>query len=343
MAYYDGTKLLSLMDINGNKPEIYICTTNRTGGKTTYFGRMLTNRFIKTREKFGLIYRYDYEIENCAEKFFKDIQGLFFPTFNMTSKVKGKGAYHELFLNDVPCGYAFSLNSAEKIKKMSHLLSDTQSLLFDEFQSETNNYCPNEIRKLLSVHTSLARGQGKQVRYLPLYMLGNNVSLLNPYYVELGISDRLRNDTNFLRGDGFVLEQGFIESASNAQKDSAFNRAFSKNNYVAFGSQNIYLNDNATFIENLNGRSKYICTIKCSNKFYGIKEYADQGVVYCDNKPDMTHPIKISVTTDDHQINFVMLRNNLGLISLLRYYFDNGCFRFKNLECKQAMLKLLSY
>ena len=30
--YYDGTKLLSLTDINGNRPEIYMCTTNRTGG-----------------------------------------------------------------------------------------------------------------------------------------------------------------------------------------------------------------------------------------------------------------------------------------------------------------------
>ena len=33
--FYDGTKLLSLMDTNGNKPEIYMCTTNRSGGKTT--------------------------------------------------------------------------------------------------------------------------------------------------------------------------------------------------------------------------------------------------------------------------------------------------------------------
>lgn len=41
--YYDGTRLLSMLDANGNKPEIYICTTNRTGGKTTYFGRLLIN------------------------------------------------------------------------------------------------------------------------------------------------------------------------------------------------------------------------------------------------------------------------------------------------------------
>ena len=34
-TFYDGTKLLSLTDINREKPELYMCTTNRTGGKTT--------------------------------------------------------------------------------------------------------------------------------------------------------------------------------------------------------------------------------------------------------------------------------------------------------------------
>ena len=73
MAYYDGTKLLSLNDINGKKPEIYICTTNRTGGKTTYFGRLVVNRFLERGEKFAILYRYKYELDNCAEKFFKSI------------------------------------------------------------------------------------------------------------------------------------------------------------------------------------------------------------------------------------------------------------------------------
>ena len=60
MAYYDGTKLLSLKDLNGNDPEIFIVTTNRTGGKTTYFNRWAVNRFLKGKGKFGLIYRYVY-------------------------------------------------------------------------------------------------------------------------------------------------------------------------------------------------------------------------------------------------------------------------------------------
>lgn len=119
--YYDGTKLLSLKDINGNKPEIYMCTTNRTGGKTTYFGRLCVNAFLKKGEKFGLIYRYNYELDNVVEKFYKDIGSLFFHGHEMTAKRRASGIFHELFLDDKSCGYALSLNSADQIKKYSHL------------------------------------------------------------------------------------------------------------------------------------------------------------------------------------------------------------------------------
>lgn len=76
-------------------------------------------------------------------------------------------------------------------------MNDAQRMLFDEFQSETNHYASNELNKLISVHTSLARGEGEQCRYLPIFMLSNNVSLLNPYFVALGVSTRLRESTNF--------------------------------------------------------------------------------------------------------------------------------------------------
>ena len=89
--YYDGTKLLSLSDINGNKPEIYMCTTNRTGGKTTYFGRLVVNNFFKRSEKFALLYRFNYELDDVANKFFKDIGSLFFPDWHMKSERRAKG------------------------------------------------------------------------------------------------------------------------------------------------------------------------------------------------------------------------------------------------------------
>ena len=341
--YYDGTKLLSMLDINGRKPEIYMCTTNRTGGKTTYFSRLMVNRFLDKGEKFALLYRYNYELDDCADKFFKDIGNLFFKDKVMKNQRKASGIYHELFLDEVSCGYAISLNSCDQLKKYSHLFSDVSRIMFDEFQSESNHYCPDEIKKLLSIHTSIARGNGEQIRYVPVYMLSNPVSIINPYYVELGISNRLRDDTKFLKGDGYVLEQGFVESASVAQLDSGFNRAFSHNSYIAYSAECVYLNDSKAFIDKPSGNSRYLGTLKYNNCEYGIREYAEQGIVYCDDKPDSTFKYKVTVTTADHQINYVMLRKNDLFIANLRYLFERGCFRFKDMKCKDAVLKALSY
>lgn len=341
--YYDGTKLLSLKDLNGNRPEIYICTSNRTGGKTTYFSRLLVNRFLNQGEKFCLIYRYNYELDDVADKFFKDINELFFNGSKMTSKRRASGIFHELFIDEKSCGYAVSLNSADQLKKYSHLFSDVERMLFDEFQSESNRYCSDEIRKFLSVHTSVARGQGKQVRYVPVYMISNPVSLINPYYVSLGISNRLKKDTKFLRGDGFVLEQGFNASASEAQKESGFNKAFSSDTYTNYASEGIYLNDNESFIEKPTGRSNYICTLKYKDTEYSIREYLEKGYLYCDTTVDATFPTKIAVTTSDHNVNYVMLKRNAFLLENLRFLFEKGCFRFRDLRCKEAVLSALSY
>lgn len=341
--YYDGTKLLSMSDLNGAKPEIYICTSNRSAGKTTYYNRYAVNKFKKNNEKFMLIYRYNYELDDCADKFFKDLESLFFHGDVMTSKRKASGIFHELFLNEESCGYAISLNSADQLKKYSHLFSDVCRMIFDEFQSETNHYCSDEIRKFISIHTSVARGQGKQARYLPVYMIGNPVSIINPYYVELGISERLRDDTKFLKGNGFVLEQGFVESASKAQKSSGFNKAFSKNSYVAYSSQCVYLNDNKAFIDKPNGVGRYLCTIRYMGADYAVREFAEAGCIYVDDRSDSTFRLKITVTTDDHEINYVMLKRNDIFLSTLRLYFEKGCFRFKDLKCKEAVLKALSY
>ena len=341
--YYDGTKLLSLKDIQGNVPEIYICTSNRTAGKTTFFNRLMINGYMKRKEKFGLLYRNIDELDDCANKFFEDIRGLYFPNHTFTSKPKLKGKYHELYFDDKLCGYALALNAADKIKKCSHLFKDVKKLLFDEFQSETNSYCPLEIKKFISIHTSLARGNGEMVRYLPVFLVSNPVSLINPYYVAMGISNRLTDKVKFLKGNGFVLEQGFNENAANAQNESAFNKAMSNYSYLAYSSQGIYLNDNLAFVEKMQGNSRYVCTLRYDGANYAVREYGNEGIVYCDDKFDSTFPIKISVTTDDHRINYIMLKRNDMILVHLRFLFERGCFRFKNLKCKEVILKALSY
>ena len=349
-GFYSGQTLLSKMDINGNRPEIYTCTGNRSAGKTTYFNRYCFNNFVRRKEKFGLLFRFSYELNDVPDKFFKDIGRLFFPDHIIRSAIRGNGAYCELFAFNGPndphgesCGYALALNGADQIRRVSHMLSDTQRVFFDEFQSESNKYCPGEITKFKSIHTSLARGNGQQVRYLPVIMASNAVSLINPYYIEMGLSDRIRKDTKYLRAPGSVHEITFNESAAAAQMSSGFNQAFQDTKYLDFAAQNIYLNDSLAFIGQPSGRGRYMATLRCDGSVFALREYAEQGIVYCDDRPDMSYPIRLSVTTDDHQINYVMLKKHDLLVSNCRYLFEHGCFRFKNLQCKNAAMKMVSY
>lgn len=341
--YYDGTKLLSLKDINGKTPEVFMCTSNRSAGKTTYFNRLVVNRFIKRGEKFALLYRFNYELDGCDEKFFKDIKELFFQGHDMTAVKKMKGIYQELYLNEEPCGYAISINSADQLKRNSHLFSDIDNIIFDEFQSEQNHYCDKEVEKFISIHNSIARGRSKQSRYVPVYMISNPVTILNPYYVAMDISTRLQKDTHFLRGDGFVLEQGYNETAAKALKSSAFNRAFGSSDYIAYSAEGVYLQDDLSFVDTPSGRGKYVATIRYAGIDYGVREYPELGIVFCDKSVDYQYPLKITVDTADHKLNYVMVSSNFILIQKLRYYFEHGCMRFKDLQAKEAILKALSF
>lgn len=341
--YYDGTELLSQRDINGEQPDIYICTTNRTGGKTTYFGRLLINRFLKKGQLFAITYRYDKELKGVSKKFFNDIGPRFFKGREMTDKLYREDGFAALMLDGNLCGFALALNNADKIKKISHLFSGVQTQLIDEFQSETNRYCLDEVQKFRSIHTSIARGQGKQVRRVETLLVGNPVTMLNPYYNALNIASRLNSQVRFLRGEGWVLEQGYVESAAVAQKESAFNRAFGEdafNNYMAEG---VYLNDDSTFIEKPAGKNKYVFTIAYMVNYYGLYEYEQLGIMYCSKRANRNYPITIAVTTADHNINHIMLQKHALVISQLRELFMYGAFRFADMESKEAILKMLSF
>lgn len=343
MAYYDGTKLLNMKDINGEKPEIFICTSNRSAGKTVFFNKLVFQRFLDTGEKFCLIYRYIIDMSDIAEQFFGEIGRLFYPQYNVQSKPVSNGIYHTILCDSEVCGYAVALNCADKIKRHSHRLADATSMLFDEFQTESGMYAANEVAKFKSLHVSIARGGGEQAKYLPVYMLSNPVSIINPYYVELGIADRLQTDTKFLRGNGWVMEQGYNKSAAKAQQESAFNKAFNNTEYMAYSTQGKYLLDNQTFVQKLKGKNSYIATIAYKGVEYGIRRYPEEGVIYCSKSVDKSAPNRIAVTTSDHNINYVMLSQNKLFIQAMRYYFDYGCFRFADIQCREAIIKLLSY
>lgn len=341
--FYDGYKLLNMPDAENKKPDIYISEGNRSTGKTTFFNSYAVRRFLRHEEKFAVIVRTRDELSGISDKFFNDIKKLYFPASEMRQESRAHGLYSELFLNDISCGYAVPLSAANKLKKFSHLLNDTALMLFDEFQTEDNRYLPDEVNKLLSIHTSLAREIGKSVKRLPIIMIANQVSLINPYYLRLGISERIKKNTKILRGRGYVLERNFISDIAALQAGSAFNRAFSMTDYFKNLTENVYLNDRTAFIESMTGRNRYICTVIKNGESFSIREYPDKNVLYCDSSYDESFKLRIAIDTISQSDDNALRNLYPTLLSTFKVYFQSGKFRFKNAACKACIFSLLSY
>lgn len=347
--YYEISRLLSKKDLNGKTPEIFIVAGNRTAGKTFSAKRTIFEDFLNdNKRKFMLQYRYNYELSDCENSFFSDIAQLYPPDFEMHAKSEMRGAYKVLYLNETECGFATFLNNADTIKKVSSRFIEVENRLMDEFQSETEHYCENEISKFISIQNSIARGFGKQTRYVRNILCGNNVSILNPYYKALGIQKRLESDTKFLRGDGWVLEVTENQAAKEALLSSGFNRAFSESNYVQFASSNKYMLDTYSFVRKLETKDKYYyCTITINDGVLGTAEnigvWINKDCLYFSSKANEKFKLKFAFDSNSHFEDTYLLSQLSETAMAFKRYYNVGKAWFENVDIKKEMLDILSY
>lgn len=346
--YYNGYRLLSTPDRSGQKPEIFISTTNRSAGKSTFFAGKLIHDYIRHGKKFMLLYRNKYEMQAAVSSFFALVSGLFFPGLHMWQEVGIKDAFYRVYISDdtdknkCQCGYITALAASEQVKKYSSLLSDVSVVFFDECFPENDKYLPKEITLFMSVHTSLARGGGYQARYLPMIMAGNLINLFNPYYQSLGIVDTLQLETVFLRGNGFVVEQGFNEASAEAHKKSAFLRAFSGEDYTAASQEKSYLNTTDLFIDRaVCDTGLYLCTIQYGGQRFSVRYNPDANFYYVSDRPDPSFRLILAATLEDVDETAFYDRHN-SRKELLAKKLQIGQVKCRNLTCRNALLHFIA-
>lgn len=329
--YYDGSDLMSMTDANGNKPEIYICVGNRTAGKTVFFNSYVFKKILKKKiRKFIWLVRYKYELNDTVEQFFNPISFLF-PDKIVTGGTVYDRGYSEILMDGKTIGYGLSLKFYDKIKKVSNLFNDVDLMLWDEFQSENNQYLPNEIEALLSIHQSVSRGHGEMSRYVPLICVGNAISLLAPLYSVTDISGRIQDDTKFLRGDGYVLEQTYNKHAAEAQNQSIFNKALHAN-----PENGIIYKENKDNIKKLKGNSVYLCSFSYKGEEFAIRRF-NNGFYFCNRKVDKTFRKKF--TSEEPGLMWTIPPT----VTTYRRVYEQGKFMFSDLKCREALVDFIHY
>lgn len=339
--YYNPEKILRLRDLDGLKPAIYLVSTNRSAGKTFSFLKRSLENFKKNKTQVGLIYRHSYELNSCGS-IFSDVMRQY-PELSgeITVSSHAKGLFYEMLMDGETLGYALSLNNPDALKKYSPLFAKVEDMIFDEYQTETGKYLPKEIDKFQSLALTVARGGGKQSRHVNFYLLGNNVTLMNPYYIQFGIHKRLKTETKFMRGNGWVAEFGFNESASQQIRSNSFFHAFKDEGYMAYSTENVYLSDSSIFVGKISGRSKYLFSIAHESSLYGVREYYDKGIMYISKQCDPSCKMVITFKASDHNQNTMMLSHYSYLWKNIKEAYYKGWLRFDDIKTKNDIFDIL--
>lgn len=332
--------------MDGNKPSMFLISTNRSAGKTTAVLSDFLEKFRNGGGEFALIYRNRYELK-AAYAVFTDVLSREYSGCAITGKAVADGLFYTLYFNDgekeTQCGFAVGLFAIDKMKKYSPLFLNVKRALFDEYQTEDGQYLKNEPQRLMSLIVSMARGGGEQSRTIETYLLSNNVSILNPYYIALGIVERLKPDTRFLRGHGWILEQGYNESASLAVSENPIVKAFTsnQNEYGEYLTSKAYLYDMNSFIHKAKGKSRYLFTLVYGEKELGVREFFETGEIHVNDKPESNSPYLFTFQVKNHNQNTIMLSQASFVWKNIRDAYNGAYLTFSSGEIKNIIFELL--
>lgn len=338
MEYYNNNKVLSF-----NTPFIF-SLGNRSIGKTFRWTCTCINRFKTKGRKFIYMRRYDDDLRLVVPSFFDNVMQKYVDT---SLEVNGNGkSGTEFLINGHTAGITVALSKAYKYKSVN--MSDYDIIFFDEFLSEDNIYLPGEVSKAMSFYNTVARGYGKPIRReVRFIFVANNVSLNNPYFIDLKIRERVSMNTKYAVDEdkAWCVELTNNEEIADEILNTPYGKMIAKTKYGEYALKSKFYLDDNTFIEKPTGVSEYYCTLHHQDKSYGVYEYTELGLFYITRKANKTFPISFSLTTEDHKPNYLLLyRNRLNpIFTMLKYAFDNALLRFDTAESKMMFLDFMSY
>lgn len=337
--YYSHNKVMSY-----NTPFIFTLGT-RSIGKTFDYTEYVIDRWLKKGRKFIIVRRYKEDLKKIAPKFF-DNNMFKHPELSFKAEGFSSAEGGRFYINEEQAGIALSLSEANRFKGIS--LADYDTIWFDEFLNEDDDYLTDELGKTFSLYQSVARGYGKSFRpEVKFIFTANHVTFNNPYFRDLHIRDQYRTGSKYTvdKDRGWVLEMTDSPEITEEIASTAFGKMIAKTKYGEYSLKAKFYLDDPTFVEKPKGNSNYVCTLAWEKKLFGVYEYMDDGVLYITHKYDKNCKTIFSLTTADHKPNYTMLykASSNPISQYMKFAYDNALLRFQDDECKYMFMDYMSF
>lgn len=325
--FYDYNKLWSYNAM------INFIIGERGGGKTYGALKASIQDFLKNHRQFLYIRRTQVELDESLPKIFDAIKiNEEFPDYEF--HVKG----NTLFINDEIIGFGVALSTAKNLK--SNTFTSVYTAIYDEFIIEGHNgkYLKNEVNAFFNVLETVMR-----LRDFRCVLLGNAVSISNPYFDEFGI-DKPYNSEFKLYKDGLILVHYTKNQAYRDYKaQTKFGRLISGTEYGNYAIKNEMLCDNNSFIEKKTGKCRHWSVIIIDNIRIGVWINYQTGLVYLSKDYDPKHPCIVVFDLNQHNNSTILAISKTNQwVRPIADALRDGRLRFESQKIKNAAMRVLA-
>ena len=218
-------------------------------GKSYGIKNYVIRKFLKKKEKFIYIRRYENELKSLFQKdFFGDIKEAF-PDISLSARNK------KFYINGEVFGYAKRLTEAQDLKSSS--FEDITTIVFDEYAIEKNRryYLSNEGMIIAGLLDSIIRNRSN----VKVFFLMNAVEGIefSPLFSFFELTLPYNSDIKLFKKNTVLVQYMNNEEFRNERKETLIGRLMEGTLYEKYAFKNEILDKNRDFIEKKTGSAKF--------------------------------------------------------------------------------------
>lgn len=301
-------------------------------GKTFSVTEFVTREFIKKSYEFVYIRRYKTELQKSSKSFFTALinEGKF-----KDHQLYSKG--NNYYIDETQAGYGIPLTASQSMKSTN--FSRVKYIIFDEFiiESGNNHYLKNEVEIFLGLVETIAR-----LRDVKIFMLGNAVTEINPYFLYFNINIPYKNDIKLYKNGLILIQYMKNNEYREFKKQTKFGRLIEGTEFSKYAIDNEFREDNKLFIKKKSGAVKYSFALKYKDYIIGIWLDFNVGEIYA-SFDYIKNSIIFACTKEDHSPNTMLLSmaKKIRGFRLFIEGYKQGNLYFENNKIKSLCNEIL--
>ena len=340
-TYYDWGKTLSY------DADVTMVVGARGIGKTYGLRKTMVNGYIKHGYRFCEVTRTEKELPNVARDYFMKLQfNDEFPGYIF--RVEGERAYiakKPKSEDDKPqwdvIGYFCAMNSHQRYKKMTFI--NVHYIVMDEaildIRDATHHYIRSEFSVLADLVDTVSRERPDSEAHPRVYLLGNALDLLNPYFERYHINTVPRYGYQWYDNKTFILhycEPGSYEAEKKTK--TVAGRMLSGLEETKANIDNQFMNANEDFIEDKPRYAKFVFGVVFNGKAYGIWYDWRSGLYHVNRKLLKGSPNVFAMTRADNTYNRVAAGYARDFLRNFAKNYYAGLIRYENVSVREGFL-----